>query len=64
VAGRVIGTYVHGPLLAWNPALADHLLEMLVRTPLVSLADEPGFAAEVRAGRMAEARQALATRRR
>ncbi len=63
VAGRVIGTYVHGPLLAWNPALADHLLEMLVRTPLASLADEPGFAAEVRAGRMAEARQALTTRR-
>ena len=34
VAGRVIGTYIHGPLLAWNPALADHLLGMLVGTPL------------------------------
>ena len=64
VAGRVIGTYVHGPLLAWNPALADHLLGMLVGTPLAPLADEPDFAAEVRARRMAEARLALQQRRR
>ena len=64
VAGRVIGTYVHGPLLAWNPALADHLLGLLVGAPLAPLADEPGFTAEVRAARMAEARQASATRRR
>lgn len=28
VAGSVIGTYPHGPLLARNPALADHLLEL------------------------------------
>jgi CobQ-like glutamine amidotransferase family enzyme len=28
VAGRVIGTYPHGPVLARNPALADHLLEL------------------------------------
>ncbi len=26
VNGRVIGTYLHGPVLARNPALADHLL--------------------------------------
>jgi CobQ-like glutamine amidotransferase family enzyme len=26
VAGRVVGTYLHGPVLARNPALADHLL--------------------------------------
>ena len=26
VAGRVLGTYLHGPVLARNPALADHLL--------------------------------------
>src|SRR5262249_12348404 len=25
-AGRVVGTYLHGPVLARNPALADHLL--------------------------------------
>ncbi|MEJ5915113.1 type 1 glutamine amidotransferase [Pseudokineococcus sp. 1T1Z-3] len=27
VAGRVVGTYLHGPVLALNPALADRLLE-------------------------------------
>ncbi|HEV2760508.1 MAG TPA: hypothetical protein VGV86_13165 [Acidimicrobiales bacterium] len=26
VNGRVVGTYLHGPVLARNPALADHLL--------------------------------------
>ncbi|MDQ6727187.1 MAG: glutamine amidotransferase [Actinomycetota bacterium] len=26
VSGRVVGTYLHGPVLARNPALADHLL--------------------------------------
>jgi hypothetical protein len=38
VAGTVIGTYPHGPVLARNPALADHVLELgLGRTlePLV-----------------------------
>lgn len=28
VQGRIIGTYPHGPVLARNPALADHLLEL------------------------------------
>jgi len=39
VAGRIIGTYLHGPVLARNPALADHLLSAVVGTlePL----DEP-----------------------
>jgi CobQ-like glutamine amidotransferase family enzyme len=64
VAGRVIGTYVHGPLLAWNPALADHVLELLVGAPLAPLADAPAFAADVRASRIAEARQALQLQRR
>ena len=27
-SGRVIGTYPHGPVLARNPELADHLLEL------------------------------------
>ena len=63
VAGRVFGTYVHGPLLAWNPALADHLLGLLVGAPLAPIADERDFAAEVRARRTAEARQALEKRR-
>ena len=64
VAGRVIGSYVHGPLLAWNPELADYLLGLLVGAPLAPLADEPGFAAEVRSRRMAEARATLIGRRR
>jgi lipid II isoglutaminyl synthase (glutamine-hydrolysing) len=29
-AGRVIGTYLHGPALARNPALADLLLSWVV----------------------------------
>ena len=29
-AGRVIGTYLHGPVLARNPALADRLLAWVV----------------------------------
>ena len=64
VAGRVIGTYVHGPLLAWNPALADHLLGMLVDAPLAPLDEAVDFAAEVRARRIAEARLALQQQRR
>jgi CobQ-like glutamine amidotransferase family enzyme len=34
--GRVLGTYLHGPVLARNPALADHLLRAAVGelTPL------------------------------
>ena len=30
VSGRVVGTYLHGPVLARNPALADHLLASVV----------------------------------
>jgi CobQ-like glutamine amidotransferase family enzyme len=35
-SGRVLGTYLHGPVLARNPALADHLLKGVVGdlTPL------------------------------
>jgi CobQ-like glutamine amidotransferase family enzyme len=40
VAGPVIGTYPHGPLLARNPALADHVLEIAVGEPMVPL-DRP-----------------------
>ena len=29
--GRVVGTYLHGPVLARNPALADHLLTEALR---------------------------------
>lgn len=38
VSGRVIGTYLHGPVLARNPALADHLLESVLG-PLAALDD-------------------------
>jgi lipid II isoglutaminyl synthase (glutamine-hydrolysing) len=30
VSGRIWGTYLHGPVLARNPALADHLLSLVV----------------------------------
>lgn len=39
VTGKVVGTYLHGPVLARNPALADHLLSSVLG-PLDPL-DEP-----------------------
>jgi CobQ-like glutamine amidotransferase family enzyme len=38
VSGRVVGTYLHGPVLARNPALADHLLSSVLG-PLEPLDD-------------------------
>ena len=40
IAGKVIGTYPHGPLLARNPVLADHVLELALDTELGPL-DRP-----------------------
>jgi lipid II isoglutaminyl synthase (glutamine-hydrolysing) len=37
VAGTVIGTYPHGPVLARNPALADHVLELALDRKLAPL---------------------------
>jgi lipid II isoglutaminyl synthase (glutamine-hydrolysing) len=37
VAGTVIGTYPHGPILARNPALADHVLELALGHELEAL---------------------------
>lgn len=54
-AGRVLATYLHGPVLAQNPALADLLLEA-VAGPLPALADDPAAGA-ARALRAARARQ-------
>ncbi|MGH3902430.1 MAG: type 1 glutamine amidotransferase [Pseudonocardiaceae bacterium] len=34
---RVIGTYLHGPVLARNPALADHILNKVTVQPLPPL---------------------------
>jgi CobQ-like glutamine amidotransferase family enzyme len=39
-SGRVVGTYMHGPVLARNPALADLLLTMATTVALVALDDE------------------------
>lgn len=38
VQGKVIGTYPHGPVLARNPELADHLLELALGHDLEPLA--------------------------
>jgi CobQ-like glutamine amidotransferase family enzyme len=40
IDGKVIGTYPHGPLLARNPALADHVLELALDAELAPL-DRP-----------------------
>ena len=37
VQGKVIGTYPHGPVLARNPELADHLLELALGRELEPL---------------------------
>lgn len=37
VQGSVIGTYMHGPVLARNPELADYLLEKALGAPLAPL---------------------------
>ena len=55
VAGPVIGTYPHGPLLARNPALADHVLEVGLGEPLEPL-DQPEVA-ELRRQRLAAVRR-------
>lgn len=39
-SGRIVGTYLHGPVLARNPALADLILSWVVGEPLGPL-DEP-----------------------
>ncbi|MGD0320822.1 MAG: MurT ligase domain-containing protein [Acidimicrobiales bacterium] len=39
VSGRVIGTYMHGPVLARNPSLADLLLTMVTGISLAPLDD-------------------------
>jgi CobQ-like glutamine amidotransferase family enzyme len=54
VSGRVLGTYLHGPVLARNPALADLVLSWVVG-PLEPLDDTEVEA--LRAERMAAARR-------
>jgi lipid II isoglutaminyl synthase (glutamine-hydrolysing) len=55
VAGTVIGTYPHGPVLARNPALADHLLELALQRRLRPLV-RPEIV-ELRRQRLAAARR-------
>ena len=57
-AGRVVGTYLHGPVLARNPALADLLVGWAVGLPgaLDPLADDEERA--LRGERLAAGRRA------
>jgi CobQ-like glutamine amidotransferase family enzyme len=40
-AGRIVGTYIHGPLLPKNPALADHLIGAALERRHGTVALEP-----------------------
>jgi hypothetical protein len=55
VLGRVVGTYLHGPVLARNPELADLLLREVTGQELEPL--PPSFAEVSRGARIAEARE-------
>jgi lipid II isoglutaminyl synthase (glutamine-hydrolysing) len=57
-AGRVVGTYLHGPVLARNPALADLLLAWALGRPLDALDDDEERS--LRAERLATARRGAA----
>ncbi len=61
VQGRVLGTYLHGPLLPRNPELTDLLLGWVLGAELEPLASE--FAALAREERIAEARDVWHRRR-
>jgi len=50
VAGRIVATYMHGPALARNPALADLLLSWVVGSELAPLDDAE--VADLRAERL------------
>ena len=55
VQGRVLGTYLHGPLLPRNPELADILIGWALRIELEPLSTE--FAERARQERIAEAHE-------
>ena len=60
VSGRVVGTYLHGPVLARNPALADLLLGWACGpTELVPLDDRRERALRAERLRSALGRRAL-----
>jgi lipid II isoglutaminyl synthase (glutamine-hydrolysing) len=55
VSGKVIGTYLHGPVLARNPALADRLLSWVVGDAAFAPLDD-SIIDRLRAERLAAAR--------
>ena len=61
VAGTVIGTYPHGPILARNPALADHVLEQALGHQLEPL--EHSEINKLRRQRLARVRRSYARSR-
>jgi len=56
-SGRVVGTYLHGPVLARNPALADLLLGWATGSPLPPLDDHEEAA--LRAERLTSVRRGV-----
>jgi CobQ-like glutamine amidotransferase family enzyme len=61
IAGRVLGTYLHGPVLARNPELADLVLSWVTGRELEPL--PASFAEASRAARIDQARRWAATGR-
>ncbi len=57
VQDRVVGTYLHGPVLARNPELADLLLTWALGTELAPLPEADSEVATMRAERTAAARR-------
>lgn len=55
-AGKVVGTYLHGPALVRNPALADHLLALATGSALPPVDDT--YAGLLREERLAAVRAA------
>ena len=41
MTGSAIGTYLHGPVLPRNPALADHMIHQVIRRHELSARHEP-----------------------
>lgn len=61
LAGRVVGTYLHGPVLARNPELADLMLGLVLGRTLEPL--PPSFGEASRRRRIDEARRWVASGR-
>lgn len=54
LAERIVGTYLHGPVLPRNPALADHLVAWIVGTDAMTPLDD-ALPDRLRTERLAEA---------